>query len=95
MQPESLVADDVAAKRLVLILQNHESAPRAMYIIYHADRRPTPKLKSFSTSYRSDSASELRDDGRLLHHQVVRDVTRERVRIELASAKTDIAVGSH
>jgi DNA-binding transcriptional LysR family regulator len=47
MQPESLVADDIAAKRLVRILPNHEPAPRAMHVIYHADRRPTPKLKSF------------------------------------------------
>lgn len=46
-QPESLVANDIKAKRLVRILVNHEPAPRAMHVVYHADRRPTPKLKSF------------------------------------------------
>ena len=47
MQPEILVGDDVAAGRLVRILPDYEPPYRPMYLVYVADRRPTPKLKSF------------------------------------------------
>ncbi|MFC5474421.1 LysR family transcriptional regulator [Paraherbaspirillum soli] len=47
MQPEVLVGDDVAAGRLVRILADYDAPSRPMHIVYPADRRPTPKLKSF------------------------------------------------
>ncbi len=47
MQPEILVSDDVAAGRLIRILVDHELPSRPMHIFYAADRRPTPKLRSF------------------------------------------------
>jgi DNA-binding transcriptional LysR family regulator len=47
MQPEVLVAEDVTAGRLVRLLQDWELPLRPMYIVYHADRRPTPKLRTF------------------------------------------------
>ena len=47
MQPEVLVGDDVAAGRLIRILPDYEPPSRPMHIVYLADRRPTPKLRSF------------------------------------------------
>jgi DNA-binding transcriptional LysR family regulator len=47
MQPEVLVGDDVAAGRLVRLLPDYELPSRPMHLVYLADRRPTPKLRSF------------------------------------------------
>lgn len=47
IQPEILVADDVAAGRLVRLLPDYALPSRPMHIVYLADRRPTPKLRSF------------------------------------------------
>jgi DNA-binding transcriptional LysR family regulator len=47
MQPEILVGEDVAAGRLVRLLPDHELPSRPMHVVYLADRRPTPKLRSF------------------------------------------------
>jgi DNA-binding transcriptional LysR family regulator len=47
MQPEVLVGDDVASGRLVRLLAEYELPSRPMHIVYVADRRPTPKLRSF------------------------------------------------
>ena len=47
MQPELLLAEDVAAGRLVRILADHELPSRPMPVVYLADRRPAPKLRSF------------------------------------------------
>ena len=47
MQPEVLVADEVAAGRLTRILTNYEPPSRPMHLVYLADRRPTAKLRSF------------------------------------------------
>jgi DNA-binding transcriptional LysR family regulator len=47
MQPEVLVGDDVASGRLVRLLSEYELPSRPMHIVYVADRRPTPKLRSF------------------------------------------------
>ncbi len=47
MQPEILLAGDVAAGRLVRLLPAYEAPTRPMHIVYIADRRPTPKLRSF------------------------------------------------
>jgi len=47
MQPEVLLADDVASGRLVRILADYDPPSRPMHLVYLKDRRPTPKLRSF------------------------------------------------
>lgn len=47
MQPEVLLADDVAAGRLVRLLPEYELPARPMQLVYPADKRPTAKLRSF------------------------------------------------
>lgn len=47
LQPEVLVSEDLAAKRLVRVLPEYEAPPRPMHLVYLPDRRPTPKLRSF------------------------------------------------
>lgn len=47
LQPEVLLKDDVAAGRLVRLLQGFEPPPRPIQIVYPRDRHPTPKLRSF------------------------------------------------
>jgi DNA-binding transcriptional LysR family regulator len=47
MQAEVLLAQDVAAGRLVPILRKYLPAPRPMNLIYPRDRRATPKLTTF------------------------------------------------
>lgn len=47
MQPEVLLAGDVAAGRLVKLLPGYELPSRPMHIVYLRDRRMTPKLRSF------------------------------------------------
>ena len=47
MQPEVLLADDVASGRLVRILTDYDPPSRPMHLVYLKDRRPTPKLRSF------------------------------------------------
>lgn len=47
MQAEVLLAQDIAAGRLVPILREYLPAPRPMHVIYPRDRRATPKLTTF------------------------------------------------
>jgi DNA-binding transcriptional LysR family regulator len=47
LQPEVLVREDVTSGRLIRLLTDYEPPPRPMSLVYVADRRPTPKLKSF------------------------------------------------
>jgi len=47
MQPEVLLADDVAAGRLVALLPGYEPPARPVHLVYLPDRRVTPKLRSF------------------------------------------------
>ena len=47
MQAEIMLADEVAAGRLVSLLEAHIPAPRPMQLIYPRDRQPTPKLTTF------------------------------------------------
>ncbi|MCW7537648.1 LysR family transcriptional regulator [Aquabacterium sp. A7-Y] len=47
MQPEVLLADDIAAGRLVPVLQDFLPPPRAVHLVYLPDHRPLPKLRSF------------------------------------------------
>jgi DNA-binding transcriptional LysR family regulator len=46
LQPEVLLADDIAAGRLVPVLQSHVPAARPVNIVYLRDRRPRRKLMS-------------------------------------------------
>lgn len=46
-QPLALVADDIAAGRLVRLLKRFEPAPKPMHVVYLPDRRLSPKLRSF------------------------------------------------
>ena len=47
MQPEILLAEDVAAGRLVRLLADHQPALRPLYIVHRAGRSPTAKLRNF------------------------------------------------
>nr|WKF60075.1 HTH-type transcriptional regulator DmlR [Paraburkholderia busanensis] len=46
LQPEVLLADDIAAGRLVPVLPSWSYRPTPMHLIYAQDRRPTAKLRS-------------------------------------------------
>jgi DNA-binding transcriptional LysR family regulator len=46
-QPYQLVADEIAAGRLVRLLPDHEPPPRPLHALYASDRQMTPKLRSF------------------------------------------------
>jgi DNA-binding transcriptional LysR family regulator len=47
MQPEVLLADDVAAGRLTPLLSKYLRPPRPMHLVYLRDRTLTPKMKTF------------------------------------------------
>lgn len=47
MQPEVLLADDLASGALVPVLQHCLPAPRAVHLVYAPDRRQLPKLARF------------------------------------------------
>ncbi|APW39141.1 LysR family transcriptional regulator [Rhodoferax koreense] len=47
MQPSVLLAEDVAAGRLVPLLAEHLPAPMPMHLVYPRDRVPVPKLSRF------------------------------------------------
>lgn len=47
MQAEVLLAQDIAAKRLVPILKDYVPTARPMHLVYPRDRQATPKLTSF------------------------------------------------
>lgn len=47
MQPEILLAEDVAAGRLVRLLENCKAPEKPMHLIYLPDRAPSAKLRSF------------------------------------------------
>jgi DNA-binding transcriptional LysR family regulator len=47
LQSEMMLAQDVAAGRLVPVLQDYLPTPRPMQLVYSRDRQPTPKLTSF------------------------------------------------
>jgi DNA-binding transcriptional LysR family regulator len=46
LQPEILLAEDIAAGRLVSVLKGWSYKPSPMYLIYAQDSRPTAKLRS-------------------------------------------------
>ncbi|PXX37866.1 LysR family transcriptional regulator [Undibacterium pigrum] len=47
MQSELLLASEVAAGRLVPLMEDYVPAPRPMHLLYPRDRQPTPKLSTF------------------------------------------------
>lgn len=47
MQAEVLLAQDIAAGRLVQILEPYAPVPRPMHLVYPRDRQATPKLTTF------------------------------------------------
>ncbi len=47
MQPEILVAQDLASGALVSLLQAYVPEPRPVHVVYRQDRRPLPKLTRF------------------------------------------------
>ncbi|HEY9102432.1 LysR family transcriptional regulator [Chitinimonas sp.] len=47
LQPEVLVAHDLANGTLVQVLHAHTPKPRPVHIVYRHDRRPLPKLTEF------------------------------------------------
>jgi DNA-binding transcriptional LysR family regulator len=47
LQPEVLLADDIASGRLVPVLQNCVPAPRPVNLVYLPDRQQLPKLRHF------------------------------------------------
>jgi DNA-binding transcriptional LysR family regulator len=44
---EDLVRPHLSTGRLVRVLPNYETPPRPIHLLFHPDRRQTPKLKSF------------------------------------------------
>ncbi|WP_434586538.1 LysR family transcriptional regulator [Klebsiella sp. B345] len=46
LQPESILAADIAEGRLVQVLPQWAYKPTPMYLIYHQDTRPSAKLRS-------------------------------------------------
>ena len=47
LQPEILLAEDVAAGRLVSVLQDDLPPPRPVHVLFPLDRQPAPKLRTF------------------------------------------------
>lgn len=47
MQAEMLLANEIAAGRLVPVLEDCVPVARPMHLVYSRDRQPTPKLKTF------------------------------------------------
>jgi len=45
--PESVLASEIAAGRLIRVLPDYEGPARPMHVLYPADRKPTIKLRSF------------------------------------------------
>ncbi|ALN89918.1 MULTISPECIES: LysR family transcriptional regulator [Lysobacter] len=47
LQPEVLLADDIAAGRLVRLFEHDLPPPRPVHLLYPRDRQPLPKLSRF------------------------------------------------
>ena len=47
MQAEVILAQDIAAGRLIRVLDDYLPVPRPMHLLYPRSRQPTPKLTSF------------------------------------------------
>lgn len=47
LQPQVLVADDLAAGRLASVLEAHVPPARPVHLLYRQDRRPLPKTSTF------------------------------------------------
>jgi len=51
---EDLARDGLRSGRLIKVLPDYETPSRAIHVIYHPDRRQTPKLKSFISAVVSE-----------------------------------------
>ncbi|WP_342117870.1 LysR family transcriptional regulator [Pseudoduganella sp. OTU4001] len=47
MQAETVLKEDIAAGRLIRVLDDYLPTPRPMHLLYPRNRQPTPKLTSF------------------------------------------------
>ncbi|MBV1777256.1 LysR family transcriptional regulator [Burkholderiaceae bacterium DAT-1] len=47
LQPEVLIADDLASGRLVQVMHDYSPTPRPVHIVYRHDQRPLPKRTHF------------------------------------------------
>ena len=47
LHPYELLAEEIAAGRLVRLLPDYEPVARPLHVLYAPDRRMTPKLRSF------------------------------------------------
>ncbi len=47
MQAEILLNEDIAAGRLISLLEDYLPPPRPMHLVYMRDRQPTPKMTTF------------------------------------------------
>lgn len=53
---EDLVREELRSGRLVRVLPGYETPSRPVHLLYHPDRRQTPKLKSFIAAVMSELA---------------------------------------
>jgi DNA-binding transcriptional LysR family regulator len=47
MMRDEMLADDITAGRLKVLLPDYKTQPRARYIVWHKGRKMTPKLRAF------------------------------------------------
>jgi DNA-binding transcriptional LysR family regulator len=47
LQPEVLVAEELASGRLVRVLEDYTPEPRPVHLLWRQDLRPLPKLTQF------------------------------------------------
>lgn len=47
LQPEVLVADELANGRLIRVLEGYTPQPRPVHLLWRQDLRPLPKLTQF------------------------------------------------
>jgi len=66
MQPELLLRDDIRAGRLVPLLEDFLPPPKPMHVLTLPDRRPTPKIRSFTDFLCSRFRSEA-PEGTISH----------------------------
>ncbi len=64
MQPEIVVADDLAAGRLVHLLADHAAPALKLHLLTLPNRRPTPKLRGFIEYVAAELGRSSRAGGR-------------------------------
>lgn len=56
---EDLAREDLRSGRLIKVLPDYETPSRSVHLIYHPDRRQTPKLKSFIAAVMNELGASL------------------------------------